>query len=528
MEMLLKLPIRIFSVFLVIAKWGIRQNAEVHGTKRELDGPYRTLLILEELGGVFLKFGQIFAMRLDLIPARYAVVLMNLFSNVTAQPNHLFFKGFKKATGKSMKKVFDGIETNPIGVASFAQVYKGVFNGTTVAIKIQKPDADQTVREDLMALRFFIGFLKRLGFLKNMSIDDLIEQLTLWLRQELDYRVEAANLVELGEQVKKRGLEKRVRIPRIFAQFTTKTTLVEEFFDGVPVGDIINGRATLSEPECLRVANAFLHDLMRQYFVDGFFHADPHPGNLLVFPDKRIGYIDFGMMGRATVGPVHLLRFILGVIQLDTQYATDGLMRFAQLRLKKDARELFLREPRYQQAAEIVINFIIRNLSKELEPIMEGWHRQVEDMNLAAVERSSATPFFKMITAFKQYGMIFPRDVIGFIRALLIVDMVCLNLAPKFNMREAVRGFFDEFPIDRVERENPWHATELARKDGGQTFSPDILANTVGREGDIEYQESKKDKAIRRREHTRQKLIYQIGALAEKYPELYTALREVL
>ena len=95
-------------------------------------------------------------------------------------------------------------------------------------------------------------------------------------------------------------------------------------------------------------------------------------------------------------------------------------------------------------------------------------------------------------------------------------------------MVEAARGFFDEFPIERVERENPWHATELARKDVSQAFSPDILANTAGREGDIEYQESKKRRAIRRLEHTRQKLIYRIGALAEKYPELYTSLREVL
>src|SRR3989338_2666737 len=100
MEMLLRIIVRIFSVFGIIIKWSIRGRAKMRGKELRLDGPYRVLLILEDLGGGFVKFGQIFAMRLDLIPMRYAAVLMNLFSNVTAQPNHLFFEAFESATGK--------------------------------------------------------------------------------------------------------------------------------------------------------------------------------------------------------------------------------------------------------------------------------------------------------------------------------------------------------------------------------------------------------------------------------------------
>ena len=468
-------------------------------------------------------------MRLDLIPMRYASVLMNLFSNVTAQPNHLFFEAFETATGKKLREVFDSMEENPIGVASFAQVYKGFFEGAPVAIKIQKPDADETVKEDLMVLSFFLKVIKSFGFLKSMSADELIGQFALWLRQELDYRIEAANISELGEQIKKHSIGDRVRVPRIFARFATKTTLVEEFFDGVSLDDIINGRATLSEAERLRAANAFLRDLMRQYSVDGFFHADPHPGNLLVFKDGRIGYIDFGIIGRASTGPIHMLRFFKGVVELDAKYATEGIVRFARAHIEEEAKELFEQEPKYKQASDIVLEFIIKHLSRDMDPTAREWHRKTGNPKLNLFERSSATAFFKMIKSAEQYGITFPPDVIGFIRALLIIDMVCLSLTPKFNMVEAARGFFDEFPIERVERENPWHKTELARKDGvTQIFSPDILANTVGREGDVEFQESKKRRAIRRQEHTRQKLIYQIGALAEKYPELYTSLREVL
>ena len=115
--MLLRLTVRTLTVFWTILKWSIRRSAKVHGKQRRLNGPYRALLILEELGGVYLKFGQIFAMRLDLIPMRYASVLMNLFSNVTAQPNYLFFEAFERATGKKLGECFGNLDTNPVGAA---------------------------------------------------------------------------------------------------------------------------------------------------------------------------------------------------------------------------------------------------------------------------------------------------------------------------------------------------------------------------------------------------------------------------
>ena len=216
-----------------------------------------------------------------------------------------------------------------------------------------------------------------------------------------------------------------MRIPRLFPQFATKTTLAEEFFDGIPLDDFINDRAHMPDEERLRVANCFLRDLMRQYSVDGFFHADPHPGNLFVFEDGRIGYIDFGIMGRAVTGPIHMLKFFKGTVEPDIRYATEGLVRFAQTRIEEEARELFLQEPKYRQASDIVINFIIEKLSEDLEPTNREWHKQTGNPKLPLFERSSATAFFKMIKSAEQYGISFPPDVIGFIRALLIIDMVC-------------------------------------------------------------------------------------------------------
>ena len=145
----------------------------------------------------------------------------------------------------------------------------------------------------------------------------------------------------------------------------------------------------MPDEERLRVANCFLRDLMRQYSVDGFFHADPHPGNLFVFEDGRIGYIDFGIMGRAVTGPIHMLKFFKGTVEPDIRYATEGLVRFAQTRIEEEARELFLQEPKYRQASDIVINFIIEKLSEDLEPTNGEWHKQTGNRNCRF---SSAVP----------------------------------------------------------------------------------------------------------------------------------------
>lgn len=528
MEMLLRVPVRLFAVYSTVLKWSLRRNGNVHGTVCRLDGPYRTLLILEELGGVYLKFGQILAMRLDLIPMRYAAVLMNLFSNVTAEPNELFFETFERHVGKPVTEVFESIEEQPIGVASFAQVYKGVLEGTAVAIKIQKPDADKTIAEDLVVLHVLIVLLKTLGFLNTVSTAQLLGQFTLWLRQELDYRIEAANLVDMGEQIKKHAFEDRVRIPRLFGRFTTRVTLVEEFFDGMTVDDIINGRVSLSPAKRLKAAEAFQRDLMRQSWVDGFFHADPHPGNLMIFKDGRIGYIDFGIMGRATTAPLHFLRFIEGAVKRDARYSTEGLMRYAHTRMKSEAAELFRREPKYGQAADILIRFITQKLSENLAPMMEEWHTQTGNTSASLFERSSAVSFYKMVKESSRFGLTFPTDSIAFVRTLLIIDMVCLNLTPKFNMVESAKKFFDEFPMERVERENPWHAAEIGPARTVPAFAPAMRAGSAGREWDIEYQAHKTGRARYRDEHTKHRLISRVVALADRYPELYTALREVL
>ncbi|MDO8552448.1 MAG: AarF/UbiB family protein [bacterium] len=500
----------------------------MHGELRQLDGPYRTLLILEELGGVYLKFGQILAMRIDLIPARYAAVLMNLFSNVAPQPNHLFFKAFERATGKKPDEVFETIDRDPIGIASFAQVYKGFIEGKPVAIKIQKPDAGLVIKEDLLVLRFIIEALKKFGFLGTVSTSQLVGQFTVWLRQELDYRIEAANLKDMSEQIKKHGLENRVRIPGLYSQFVTKTTLVEEFFDGASVDDVIRGRVRISPAKRLKAAKAFQRDLMRQSWVDGFFHADPHPGNLMIFDDGRIGYIDFGIMGRASTAPVHFLRFVEGAVNRDAAYSTKSLMQYAHTRIKNEGRELFEREPKYRNAADLVLNFITQKLSENLVPLMDEWHEQTGNPNLSLFERSSSVAFYKMIKEASKLGVKFPTDSIAFVRALLIIDMVCLNLSPKFNMIESAKGFFEEFPMERVERENPLFALERKSAHMTPTFSPHLLANSVGRQWDIEYQAHRKGMAAHRYENNKHRLIRQVGALAEKYPELYTTLREVL
>ena len=216
--------------------------------------------------------------------------------------------------------------------------------------------------------------------------------------------------MDISEQIKKHGLENRVRVPRLFAQFATKTTLVEEFLDGVTLDDIINNRAPLSEPERLRVANAFQRDLIRQCIRGWIFPRRPpsgQPTGIWRWAHRLHRFRDYGPCGNGSGSLASLLK---GAVKLDAKYATEGLVALCSPASKNQARELFARKPRYEKAADIVFDFIIRNLSEDLGPITEEWHKQSGNLESALLERSSAVTFFKMVRAAAKYGMIsFPR-----------------------------------------------------------------------------------------------------------------------
>ena len=514
--MVLLLAARRFFIFLlVVAKYSLKLSASENGERVPLSNPRRVRFALDELGGVFFKLGQILAMRFDLISERYAVELMNLFDNARALPDATLFRVFSRETHFEMEDEFV-LEPGPVAVASFAQVYKGTYKGSTVAIKIQKPHAKRHAKADILLVRFFGRLAHFFGILRAISIDEVTPQLKSWLDEELDYRREANNAMPLRAHVERHG-EEKIIIPAVFEEFTTERVLVTEYLSGTPVSAVIKKRdlAQVFSVEERRAAAEFLvRDLMRQYFIDGFFHADPHPGNLMLYKDGSIGYLDFGIIGKPKTSTANFLTFIEGVSLLDFTKMIDGFMSYGRQHVETEMPTLVKEDRKLRRLLTKGFDVIGKKLEADFIPVINEWHALTGNQDAPLESRSSAGTFFRMMKCGERYGIIVPPDVIGFVRSLMIVDMVCLRLESGFNMVKAVQKFFDVYPRERVESMRQEHGAGLPLAE------VDVL--------DLRPDDEPRISPSRARErelYKKERLVARMLAVAERNPELYTMLK---
>ena len=522
---------RIFLILLVVFKYALlRTHMTEDGKKIRLKNPLRCRLILQELGGVFTKFGQILAMLFDLLPLAYATELLHLLDNTGSIPNKELFALFKKETGRSMGEVFETIDEKPLATASFGQVYRGRYNGAEIVIKIQKPEVETLIRADMVILWLFAPLVEATGILHAISIYEVLAQLKEWFQSELDYRVEAQNAETIGKHANQHKLTE-VSIPKIYPEFTTKKIIVEEFLPGIQIKKLFGSlqEQPVKTEEFLKqqdinlkeVADFFVRDLMRQYFIDKFFHADPHPANLMVFPNNKVGYLDFGIIGRPSYENFDLLRFIDGVSRADHDEAADGIVSFAEQRFRKEIGDTLGKDETVSAVYKKTLQFIKKRVTKDLRPILNEWYSATGDITAPMYDRSSAITFFKMVRVLQKYRIKFPPDVIAFIRTLVIVDMVCLKLSKDFNMVTAIRTFFEKTPTAKVPGLAAQHAREMSDLHDFDKFLEIEKATKDGITAKKFIQEEKQY-------YAKEKFMIIVGALAEKYPELYNDIKYII
>lgn len=509
---------RIFTIPVILLKYFFKRTyVDQFGAEQKLDNPIRLRLVFEDLGGVFLKLGQILAMRFDLIPMSYARALLNLLDNDRVVSNDKMFNVFLDETGKDIRDTFDNFNEKSIATASFAQVYKGAYKGEPIIIKIQKPNTEKYISSDLVILTLLSFVIDKMGILRAVSMKEVVFQMKEWLKDELDYTIESCNAQTIYDHVKEHRL-KNVVIPKTYHELTTKRVLVQEFLDGFQANKIINDLIT--EPEkiklilkennidLLEVSNLFIRDIMRQYFIDGFFHADPHPANLIIFPGNKIGYIDFGIIGKLKSNNFGMLQYIKGSANLEFHFAAKGIADFIEIRAKGELGSI-LDKKNIKKLHDIILEFIVDKLTEDFKPITNDWHFYTGNKELDLKKRSSAVTFLKVVKAVEKYYMKFPPDVIAFIRALLIIDMVCLKLADDFNMIKAINSFFDLHSLDEIKTMSKEHMIEVERIH------------------EMRYTETNLERTADREYNAKEKFIDIVYALAEKYPELYDKVKGI-
>jgi len=297
---------RLWEMIAVLKRHGV-----IHGVS-----PDKLILILEDLGPTFVKFGQVMSMRSDLLPKEYTDVLVKLRTDVKPISFEEVLGVVEAEYNCRASEVFKEISQSYLGSASIAQVHKAVLhNGQTVVIKVQRPGIYQMMERDVQLLKKAISLIKILKIsVGNIDFNLIVDEIWAAAQQEMDFILEANYIKEitaLNEDIK------YIAFPQVEFDLTTPKVLVMEYIDGVQI-DELDKLAALGY-DINEIGLKLADNYVKQIVDDGLFHADPHPGNIYI-REGKIVWLDLGMMGRINSRDRRLLKkTILSIVQQDVQ-----------------------------------------------------------------------------------------------------------------------------------------------------------------------------------------------------------------
>lgn len=379
----------------------------------------RIRMVAEELGPTYVKFAQVLSNRADLLPDELITEFEKLQSHVPPFPTDDARRIIEEELGSAIPNLFAYFEDVPIGSASIGQVHLArLTNGAEVVVKVQRPNVARLIQTDLEILKFLTektkDFLERVGITNVM---DLVVAFERTMQKELDYNNEARNYDQFGTYYKN---ETTFYIPKAYRELTTSRVMVLERVRGCKITDTEKLALWGINPE--KIAEEGMRIYLRQIFEHGYFHADPHPGNILVRPDGVICLIDFGMVG--------------SLMDSDKQNFAGIFISMA----RRDARATAFYLRRLAVDDEIKD---VRQLEYDLNEIIEDYASlQVSESNMAAL----ATQLQKIMY---ENRMRVPGSIFLILRALAMLEGIGKVIAPNFQTMEFIKPFGVRLVADR-------------------------------------------------------------------------------
>ena len=300
--------------------------------------PEKLRAILEELGPTYVKLGQIMSLHSDVLPQRYCDELMKLTSEVTPMPFETVEEVINRSYREDWHNIFSSIERETLGSASIAQVHKAqLLDGTDVIVKVERKGIYDIMARDIGLLKRAVSILPPVGGLKNVvDLEMVLDELWSTAQEEMDFLKEAANMEEFTRN--NQGI-RYIRCPKLYHEYTTSRVLVMEYIGGCPVDD---KETLLAEGYDLgEIGRKLVNNYIKQVMEDGFFHADPHPGNVKVM-DGKIVWIDMGMMGRLSYRDRNLMAQAVRAIAVgDIAMLEATITELGEIQGKVDSGKLY-------------------------------------------------------------------------------------------------------------------------------------------------------------------------------------------
>jgi ubiquinone biosynthesis protein len=417
--------------------WLLLRHAAAHFVLRRprgVGGPDRLRLILEDVGGTCLKFGQVLALQPDILPREYCNALFDLLDRVPPFGPAEVNRVFAEELGRSPGEIFDSFDPVPLASASIGQVHVALRDGEKLAVKVQRPDLKESFAPDLRVMRAVAQIIYRLRWRRLYWLRRALEEFVSWTREELDYRYEARYMAALGYNAEDNPRES---IPRVVDELTTPRILVAEFLEGPMVVDYIRAieagtrhhfEAELAEegfdPE--RFARNIVRNFVSDAFHHGLFHADLHPANLLIRPDSVVGYVDFGITGSLSA---HSRRNLVALTLALTRADLDAMM------------EYFLR------VATTTADSDVPEFKRGLAELIEDWYDT--DRERPVFRENFTRVMIDMLQLSRRTDVVPTPDVIRYIRSVITADGLITRFAPKLH----VGRYLEEICEDYLRRE---------------------------------------------------------------------------
>ena len=374
---------------------------------KHIDGTvgYRIRKALEELGPVYVKFGQMLSSRPDIIPPSIVKELELLREAVEPFDSQTAVKILEDDLGLSLDEIFSSFDLTPVAAGSVAQVhYAELITGELVAVKILRPNIESQIKKDITLFRQVVSLVEIYKpDIKKIKISKIIDELSQSILAELDLRKEAASITRFAENMKEFTY---IHVPKVYSQWSGKNTLTMERMQGIPINHVDDLREQGVDID--KLVSQGLESLMVQIFRDGFFHADQHPGNLWVKPDGTRIYLDFGIMGElSTQDRTTLLKILFALYTNNIQKIISLITEAGWLTLTTSSTEI---ENSLHTVSQSIVN------------------RRQKDFSLGKV----VTDLFRSLESF---DVSVPYQFTLLAKTILVVEGVSKQIAPNLNVQ---------------------------------------------------------------------------------------------